>query len=369
MMAAMYLPRVRASTERADLARDNNFDGLRLLAALAVLWSHTVPLTQGSERNELMFRWSGGQTTTGTVAVFVFFSISGYLITRSFERASSPWSYTRARVLRIAPGLLAVLFATAFVIGALETTLSLRDYLSSAAPYRYLLVQGSFFFGWLNELPGVWVDNPTLGINGSIWTLKYEVELYGLVLLLGVLGLLRRELLLALYLLALALLVLYPGAPGTADKLPDPNAHLDVGAAFLAGAVLYQWRVPMRGWAALACALATAWLCHAGYMLIAQRTVLPYLVLYLCLGAPALPRPRRDVSYGLYLWGYPLSQLLVAHHPGLRWWALALSVTPLALLAGWSSCRLIEQPVLRCKKLSFRRSPALSGSSFDLRSS
>ncbi|MET0284141.1 MAG: acyltransferase [Polyangiales bacterium] len=366
MMAAMYPS--RESAERAPVERDNNFDSLRLLAALSVLWSHTVPLTQGSERNELMFRWSGGQTTTGTVAVFVFFSISGYLITRSFERASSPWSYVRARVLRIMPGLLAVLFACALVLGPLETTLPLRSYITSSEPYRYLLVQGSFYSGWLNELPGVWSDNPTLGINGSIWTLKYEVELYGLVLLLGLLGALRREVVLALYVLVLASLVLHPGAPGTADKLPDPNAHLDVGAAFLAGAALYLWRVPMRAGVALACALATAWLCHAGYMLIAQRTVLPYLVLYLCLGVPALPRPRSDISYGLYLWGYPLSQLIVAHHPGLRWWALAMIVTPLALLAGWLSWQCIEKPALRCKALTFRRSPALSRSGFDLRS-
>jgi peptidoglycan/LPS O-acetylase OafA/YrhL len=342
------------------LARENNFDALRFWAAMAVLWSHSVPLTQGSEQNELMFRLGRGQTTTGTLAVFVFFSISGYLITRSFERAQSPWRFVRARVLRIMPALITVLLVMAFVIGPLVTTLPLASYFGSPEPYRYVRIQSSLFVGWLDALPGVFADHPMPFVNGPIWTLRFEAECYALVFLLGVCGLLRKEITLALYVLALVALTIFPGVPGTAETLPDPNSHLDLTAGFLAGALIYQWKIPLDGRAALAC-LAIAIACLVGgQMLIAQRTVIPYLVLYLAIAPSMLriPHPWKgtDVSYGLYIWAWPISQLIIGWlHP--RWWVTAALATPLALAMGWLSWTLIEK-----RALALKDSPLLGGS-------
>jgi peptidoglycan/LPS O-acetylase OafA/YrhL len=182
-----------------------------------------------------------------------------------------------------------VLVLTALAVGPLVSTVTPRAYFSSPDPYRYIATQGTFFFGWFNSLPGVWEHNPMLGINGSIWTLKYEAECYGLVLLLGVTGLLRKQVVLLLYVLVLAALVLFPGVPGTEEHLPDPNAHLDVGAAFLAGAVIQQWNVPLNGRIAAACLVVASIACVTGQMLWAQRTVVPYLALWLTLGLVATP--------------------------------------------------------------------------------
>ncbi len=269
------------------LSRENNFDALRLYAAFLVLWSHTVPLTQGSERNELLFRLSGGQTTTSTLAVFVFFAMSGYLITRSYERAASPWEYVRARVIRIMPAPIVLLLLTTLAIGPLVSTLPASAYFSSPEPYRYIATQSAFFFGWSDSLPGVWEHNPMLGVNGSLWTLRYEARFYAVIFLLGVAGLLRKHIVLGLYLLVLIVLVFFPGAPGTADFLPDPDANLDMGAAFLAGAVIQQWNRPLNGKAATVCTIIATIGCATGQMLWVQRTVVPYLVRYLALAPSA----------------------------------------------------------------------------------
>jgi peptidoglycan/LPS O-acetylase OafA/YrhL len=331
--------------------RANNLDALRFWAAMSVLWSHAVPLTQGSERNELTFRLSQGQSTTGTVAVFVFFALSGYLITRSFERAQSAMHFVRARVLRIMPALLVVLLVSAFVLGPLASALPWRSYFLSADPYRYVRVQGMLFFGWSDTLPGVFSDHPLPAVNGAIWTLRYEAECYGLVFLLGISGLLRKELTLALYLATLVLLTIFPGGQDVYG-MPEPNAHVDLAAGFLAGAVVYQWKLPLDGRIALACLVATLACLFGGQILIAQRTVIPYLALYAAL-APSMPRipypwRGRDVSYGLYIWAWPLSQLVVAW---LRptWWQLGLITTPLALAAGWLSWTLVEKRALAWK--------------------
>jgi peptidoglycan/LPS O-acetylase OafA/YrhL len=335
------------------LSRENNFDALRLYAALAVLWSHTVPLTQGSERNELLFRWSGGQTTTGTLAVFVFFSMSGYLISRSYERAPSPWQYTWARILRILPALIVVVALLALVIGPIVSTLPASEYFRSPDPYHFVAVKCALLFGESPSLPGVWEHNPLPAINGALWTLRYEARFYGVILLLGIAGLLRKHIVLGLYLLVMTALVFFPGDPGTPDFLPDPNNNLDVGAAFLAGALIQQWNLPLNGKIATACALFAALGCATGQMLWVQRTVVPYLVLYLAV-APSvvrLPRLRSgvDISYGLYLWAWPISQLVVSHMAHPNWLTLGLIVTPLALACGWLSWHLVEKRALAFK--------------------
>jgi peptidoglycan/LPS O-acetylase OafA/YrhL len=336
------------------LARENNLDALRFWAAMAVLWSHSVPLTQGDERHELMMRLSGGQSTTGTVSVFVFFALSGFLITRSFERAQSPWQFVRARVLRIMPALVVVLLATAFVLGPLLSALPWRNYLASPEPYRYVRVQSLMFVGWLDALPGVFSDHPLNAVNGAIWTLRYEVECYGLVFLLGIGGLLRKEITLALYVVVLAALAIFPGAAG-ADGVPaDPNPHLDLTAGFLAGALIYQWKLPLDGRIALGCLAATVALTLGGQVLLAQRTMIPYLALYVAL-TPALgrlPYPWRgtDVSYGLYIWAWPLSQLVIAALGAPTWWQMAALTTPLALGMGWLSWTLVEKRALAWKE-------------------
>jgi peptidoglycan/LPS O-acetylase OafA/YrhL len=345
------------------LNRENNFDALRLYAAFAVMWSHTVPLTQGSERNEFFFRLSGGQTTTGTLAVFVFFAMSGYLITRSYQRASTPWQYARARIVRIMPALVVVVALLAFVIGPVVSTLPASAYFSSPDPYHFVAEKCALLFGESPSLPGVWAHNPMPAINGSLWTLRYEARFYGVIFLLGVAGLLRKQVVLGLYVLAMVALVFFPGAPGTADTLPDPNNNLDVGAAFLAGAAIQQWSVPLNARLAALCTLIAVVGCATGQMLWVQRTVVPYLVLYVALAPGVIRLPRLpggiDISYGLYLWAWPVSQLIVSYMADPHWFELGLVATPVAVTCGWLSWHFVEKRALALKRKPSR--PAVEG--------
>ena len=144
--------------------RANNFDTLQFLAALAVLWSHGFSASMGTERWEPLQVVSDGQTTLGTVAVAIFFVISGYLIAQSFERSRSVWRFAKARILRIVPGLLIVLILLGVVIGPMVTVLPLIEYLESREFYRYILLNGSLL-GYSGRLPGVFVDNPSPWVN------------------------------------------------------------------------------------------------------------------------------------------------------------------------------------------------------------
>src|SRR5215470_3554312 len=166
--------------------RQNNFDALRLLAAISVIFSHSFLIAEGTQNNERLIVLTGNQSILGLTGVFVFFAISGFLVTQSFEQTANPLHYLAKRALRIFPGLFVATLMSAFILSPLVTTLPLGAYLSRPEPYTYVL-GNTLLDQTVHELPGVsFVDNPVgHEINGSLWTLRLEFTMYLMVLVLG----------------------------------------------------------------------------------------------------------------------------------------------------------------------------------------
>src|SRR5215472_9129324 len=114
--------------------RQNNFDALRLVAAISVIFSHSFLIAEGTQNNEWLVRLSGNQTILGLAGVFVFFAVSGFLVTQSFEQTPDPWRFLAKRSLRIFPGLFVATLLSAFVLGPLVTTLPLSAYFNRLEP-------------------------------------------------------------------------------------------------------------------------------------------------------------------------------------------------------------------------------------------
>src|SRR2546430_15990145 len=130
---------------------------------------------------------TGGQSILGVVGVFVFFTISGYLVTQSFDTTGSPLVFLAKRALRIFPGLLLCLAVCVFVIGPLVTQLPFADYFWRREPYLFLLHNAVLDVGY-NRLPGVefWPGNIGGIVNGPLWSLPCEVLMYLMLFALGV---------------------------------------------------------------------------------------------------------------------------------------------------------------------------------------
>ena len=121
-----------STIEQSFSAKRNSLNFLRLILALAVVFSHSITLGLfGSE-------WILGRTTLGTVAVYGFFGISGYLIAGSAGR-NNTGRYLWQRFLRIFPAFWVCLIVTAFLFGTiawfhsnpgLSRTCGLRCYLT-----------------------------------------------------------------------------------------------------------------------------------------------------------------------------------------------------------------------------------------------
>src|ERR1700749_4903885 len=105
--------------------RHNNFDALRLVAAIFVIFSHSFLIAEGTQNNEWLILLTGNQSILGLTGVFVFFAISGFLVTQSFEQSPNPRHFLAKRALRIFPGLFVATWVSAWVLGPLVSTLPL----------------------------------------------------------------------------------------------------------------------------------------------------------------------------------------------------------------------------------------------------
>ena len=326
----------------------NNFDALRVLAAASVIFSHSFFIAEGNERHEPLIVLSGRQSILGLAGVFVFFAISGFLVTQSYEQTRSPWRYLAKRMLRIFPGLVLALVLSGFVLAPMVTTLPLGKFLTSAAPYRYV------FWNTLldlrqHELPGVmFVDNPVgLEVNGSLWTLRYEFEMYLMVLVLGVTGLLRLPVLIALWAVGLACI----GVPAF-GVLGGWGWMLSF---FVSGMILYKLRGTrvFDGRVALAALAGLVLTVRFGGFIQLFSLFGSYLALWFALNRrlPHIPAARfGDLSYGLYIYGWPAEAAVIWALGGRApWWEVFALGLALAAALAFVSWHLVEEKALRLK--------------------
>lgn len=337
--------------------RDNNFLVIRLLAATAVVVGHSYALSYrecASCSDPAL--WVGLPVPVHSLGVEVFFMLSGLLITASGV-SNSPRNFYLARALRIFPGLLVCLLLMAFVLGPLATSLPLADYLSQRQVYRYvyspLLVLKDAQF----VLPGVSFTPRTYGIsvNGSLWTIPLEMRMY---LVLGLLVLVARAcrwpmagLTLVALLFALGLHTLHPAYAEYPFKLV---------VCFLAGSAFYSCRalIPYGWWLLLACAGLLLLSKDGRFEVFACAVLTLYGTLYFAY-CPQLKLPSwvQDYSYGIYLYAFPIQQVLAEAMPWAGPYWLMLAAVPASWLAGYVSWELVEKPALAMRKRFSKASP------------
>jgi peptidoglycan/LPS O-acetylase OafA/YrhL len=337
------------SSPSPELSRHtNNLDALRFGAAGMVILGHAYVLLGFEPATPHLFG-----VGIDRLGVYVFFTISGYLITKSWLRRPNWGSYFAARALRIFPGLIVVTLLTMFVLGPIVTTVARADYFAAPATWRYLLNAAlSPVYG----LPGVFETLPyPSAINGSLWTLPVEFSCYVLVPLILILPkVLRLPGAIAFGVLsAIGIFTVQTPYPVWGFVLPQAFEPWIYFAAGMVCALALQgraFRLDVAVFALFVLAVASATEPQIGRVL--SWFVLPYAILGLGLAStPVLRRASRfgDFSYGLYIYAFPVQQLLI-HVVGvhsLAWNVPAVVLGTLVLsIASWW---LVESPSLRLK--------------------
>jgi len=336
--------------------KDNNFNIIRLFAALLVLVSHCYPLT--GTAIEPIARYLGEYDTGGGWGVAIFFVISGFLVTRSvLERPAGV--YLRSRALRIIPALVLVTLFQVLVIGPLFTNLSMSEFFAHSTTFAHLKNVSIF---WLEtSLPGVFAANPVqYQVNGSIWTLPIESGFYVMLPILAALSLLKPGRIVVLF-SVIAVWLAY-GVVQLGWQWDNQGAMLFAGGPaftvvkeavfFLSGSCLwvYRDRIPMNGGLAICCVLLLMIFAWRDDRFIAMAIALPYLVIYAALAIPfrfTWYEKIGDLSYGTYLFAFPIQQAVVAVYAGaIGPFKLALLSVPLTLGLAALSWYLVERPAL-----------------------
>src|SRR5665213_1207038 len=155
----------------------NNFDLLRLFAALLVFWFHALVFT--GRPAPLLFSW----VTPGSLGVYIFFLISGYLVSKSWDSDPHPGRFLARRSLRIFPALVVLIMLTTLILGPALTTLPLAEYLHGSSFHRYF---SNIVLLPRYALPGLFEHQIyPFAVNGSLWSLPVEFTLYLALMLLG----------------------------------------------------------------------------------------------------------------------------------------------------------------------------------------
>lgn len=289
-----------------------------------------------------------------------FFLLSGFLIVQSWQRKPRLGPYLKKRALRIYPGFIAASLVSALVVGPLAAT-EVRTYFEQFEPWVFLdgLVQLQ-----RPVTPPVFAGLSRPEVNGAMWTIAYEFGCYLFVLVMGWLGLVKNRR--AWLLVALAVLA-YSSLPGRVS-LPLPSGRTwEVAlrgaqssacrllAFFSLGGCFYLFRSEIRyrvKWAVVAAVVLAVGLRYPRGVQSAVGLAGGYLLFWFAfLRLPALNffRSHADVSYGVYLYGWPAISLLIWWVPGLSPWTLFAAAWLACLALGFVSWRLVELPFLRLK--------------------
>lgn len=337
----------------------NSLTLVRLLAALSVIISHAFEIAVGRGAPQPLE--SATPFNLGQHAVNVFFVISGLTLSQALAKNPDLRRFCVARMLRIFPGLVVYGLVFTFIAGPFLTSAAWQDYWSSASTYLYPLTV-LVSFAHAPPPPGLFEAVPLAGIvNEPLWTIRYEIAAYIGLALLSAFGILRvRCALFTAGLVAAALYAIVEATPSLMEAVPGVGSLTRFAMCYMVGVLAYEYRERIElSPIYLASMVPALWL--LGNTPLARPVYViftGYLVFVLAsrqLGPISIWAQRNDISYGTYLYGWPVQQSAMAIFPSMGIAANMLAGLLFAPLAGYASWKLVERRALELKSRLVRR--------------
>lgn len=331
---------------RAPGGFTTGFDYLRIFLSVSVLVMHSIALATGSDTTI----WTGPFRCIPATILPMFFALSGFLVTGSLQRVKLH-QFITLRLVRLIPALAVEIAFSTLIIGLLVTTLSSQEYLSSHVTWKYFLN----IVGYIHYLlPGVFAENVYPDVmNGQLWTIPFEFECYFSLVILSMIAIVKRRgwfsaSLVVFCLLATVFSVVTHRGIDFSNHVPGRM----LVASFLAAVSIYLYKdkLPLSNSAGVTSLLVSTFLLE--YPELCYLAPFPIAYATVWIGLMRLPAiPFGDLSYGVFLFHFPVEQTLMHLFPGIHaWWLLALMALPLTAMFAWLSWTFVEHPVLSRKK-------------------
>lgn len=325
----------------------NNFDGVRIVLAVIVVFAHIGALTQLKE-----FGWFAN-VFDSDFAVKGFFAISGFLVTKSYLTSKNFLDYASKRARRIWPAYIAVVTLCS-ALGACFTAISLSEYFLSKGFVKYML-SNVFFLNFLQPtLPGVFLDNPIPAVNGALWTIKVEVALYCCVPMMAFLWRRNGALLSGLCLILLSSLWVYYFSYCYSGTYGEEIARQFPGQlSYFAAGSLLSMNGRCRNFTKYAGPISVVFLFLVADP-VAKLIIEPFAYTAIVIWLSTIKTQifdfgkYGDLSYGIYLFHFPIIQILFAIGAfSVYPWLGLVAVLVFTIFCAWMSWHFIEKRVLR----------------------
>lgn len=332
-------------------SQENNFRLLRFLTALTVAATHCLWVVYGF--NPSKEGLIGILIQASHCGICIFFGLSGYLITASLIERPNYLSYTISRIIRLCPLLLFSSLLIAFVAGPLFTTASTEAYYSDWQLWAFIPLS-TLSFSELS-LPGLFENAPAgRDVNVSLWTLKYEIAAYFGLAALSLLGLLNRRLVWIWAGFAIAAFIYVSYFTQLRAEIAILQHGFRFGFAFLIGLILYSYKdiIPLNFIGVLLVIGFAAYTNSSAYMEPFRIIALTYTAIWFgSQKAGLLNFYNRfgDYSYGIFVFHWPIAQLVLQMNPAITYGQLLLVVMPFTLALAVISWHGIEEPLLSAR--------------------
>jgi peptidoglycan/LPS O-acetylase OafA/YrhL len=325
---------------------NNNFDLIRILAALMVLFFHSFYLFKNSG-HPIPGTTLLKDNSIGGLAVYVFFFLSGMFITSSFINSKKYTDFILLRVFRIWPALLVCVIFSVFIVGPAVSKYSLHDYYYSRGTWDYL-VHNILLYHLRFTLPGVFENNfyPN-AVNGSIWTLPVELLCYCMVFILGICGMFKSKT--ASILVNGVLFLIY------AFNIDSIGNYLNTPFPFfIVGSICYLFR------RYLIIDYKIAILLLVIYIIFYKSIFLFMALLYGVLVAGSSDFAKKiklpgDYSYGIYVYAFVVQQIIAYYLPDISSYQSLLLTVPFTIGLASLSWHFVEYPLMRFAKRKVKK--------------
>lgn len=339
--------------------KNNNFDFLRFLFALLVVISHSYPLSGSSESSQWIYQVTNGQIVLAQIGLSGFFIISGYFIFQSLKRSNSIIDYFKKRFLRLFPALIVVLFLTMVLAPFVYN--SETPFFQNAAIYTYFPNNLSLYH-LQPSIKGIFDTNSYHAINGSLWTIRYEFSLY---IALSLLFFFRKQKWVLFSLISFAFLLFYTIYNFYLTRFSSSTLFgiqgyhlLNLGTFFIAGSLLSSMQFERLKYKKLILGVVLFILLLSLFLNeynSVKHIILPIIIMLI--GFMPLPFISTfgkfgDMSYGIYIYSFPIQQTLMYFFK-MNTYTLLFTSVLLSISFGFLSWHWIEKRALKYKIISF----------------
>ena len=341
---------------------NNNIDLIRIIAAVMVIYGHSYEISPEIGKGDLL-RSLLGFDYSGSLAVKIFFFISGLVVANSLFKKMDVKEYIVSRFFRIWPTLMAAIIISYF-FSYLFTSLTGKEFLKSVPFINYIV--SSFFLNFTWSFPGVFNDNTINTFNGSLWSIVYEVGCY--IVLLSISSIFGYK---RIFINAICLLVIFDSVFGvigvfnealSRDEVKYLPAIFALGVMFSANKDIIKINIGTSAFLVLLCTVLYSQ--QSTIYIITFYITLMYSIIYLSANKYfILLKPKYDISYGVYLYGFPVQQIsfYLLKETGVGIVTNQIVSIALSLLLGLASWLLIEKRFINYGRLFISRlSPKMS---------